>query len=348
MNNRLNIQDVAELLAERTGRNREEAERFLRLFVEVITEGVLQDQVVKVKGVGTFKLIAVDARESVHVHTGERFMIPAHYKFSYTPDKELREAVNRPFSAFETTEILNPAVGEGLEEEVTSFPAEPTKGEMTESVEELLPDREISLPQPGVKQEASTDRPVEPMVAGQPDVQSKAHETGERSSWSWLSYGAVALLLVVVACAFYFLGQNRAYKMLERAQSVEVVQEQSAAKEFLEKEPEDSLLIAAQEELQVETEAMVEKPSEPEEWTEKKVVIRRGDRLTNIALEHYGHKLFWVYIYQHNQVRITDPNNVPIGTELTLPPPQLYSIDAKSKASLEAAALLQTKILTGK
>ena len=72
MSNRLNIPEVAELLAERTGRKREEAERFLRLLVEAITEGVLQDQLVKVKGVGTFKLIEVEARESVHVHTGNR------------------------------------------------------------------------------------------------------------------------------------------------------------------------------------------------------------------------------------------------------------------------------------
>ena len=86
MNNRLNIQDVAELLVERTGRTHEEAERFLRLLVESITNGVLQDQLVKVKGIGTFKLIEVEARESMHVHTGERFLIPAHYKFSYTPD----------------------------------------------------------------------------------------------------------------------------------------------------------------------------------------------------------------------------------------------------------------------
>ena len=54
MNSRLNIQEVAGLLAGRTGQHREEAERFLRLLVEVITYGVLEDQVVKVNGVGTF------------------------------------------------------------------------------------------------------------------------------------------------------------------------------------------------------------------------------------------------------------------------------------------------------
>ena len=93
---------------------------------------------------------------------------------------------------------------------------------------------------------------------------------------------------------------------------------------------------------------VAEEPAKPKEEPVEKVVIKRGDRLTNIALKHYGHKLFWVYIYQHNKSLIDDPNNVPIGTELILPPPQQYGIDAKSRASLEAAAALQTEILTRK
>lgn len=353
MNNRLNIQDVAELLAERTGRGREEAERFLRLLVEAITDGVLQDQLVKVKGVGTFKLIEVEARESVHVHTGDRFLIPAHYKFAYTPDKELREAVNRPFSAFETTEILNPVIGEGLEEEVLSPTAEPEKMNVEESVEELLPDREIPLPKSEVKPEETPVKPVESVAAAQSPVQPQMPLSEKRSAGAWLRYVTIALLLVVVAGVFYFIGRNAAYRALQMASVSEVKQEQPVTP--LKEEPADSLQVASQEEPLMESESVVEEsvkpveePEKPVEEAVKKVVIHRGDRLTNIALKAYGHKLFWVYIYQHNKALITDPNNVPIGTELILPSPQQYGIDAKSRASLEAAAALQTEILTGK
>lgn len=349
MSNRLNIPEVAELLAERTGRKREEAERFLRLLVEAITEGVLQDQLVKVKGVGTFKLIEVEARESVHVHTGNRFLIPAHYKFSFTPDKELREAVNRPFSAFETTEILNPVVGEGLEEEVVSPVSEPEKGNVEESVEEWVPDREIPLP----KQET---KPEEPSALRMNQEVSKPQTAIEEkcSVWVWLRYVAVALLLVVVAGVFYFMGRNAAYRALQMASVSEVKPEQPVTP--LKEEPADSLQVASQEEPLMEPEPVVEesvKPvaeelAKPKEEPVNKVVIKRGDRLTNIALKHYGHKLFWVYIYQRNEALIADPNNVPIGTELILPPPQQYGINAKSRASLEAAAALQTEILTRK
>lgn len=353
MNNRLNIQDVAELLAERTGRPREEAERFLRLLVEAITDGVLQDQLVKVKGVGTFKLIEVEARESVHVHTGDRFLIPAHYKFAYTPDKELREAVNRPFSAFETTEILNPVIGEGLEEEVLSPTAEPEKMNVEESVEELLPDREIPLPKREVNPEVTPEQPMESVVSDQSVIQPKMSVSEKRFDWAWLRYVAIVFLLVIVAGVFYFMGRNAAYRALQIASVSEVKQEQPVTP--LKEEPADSLQVASQEEPLTESEPVVEasvKPvdesEKPVEESVKKVVIQRGDRLTNIALAHYGHKLFWVYIYQHNKSLIDDPNNVPIGTELILPPPQQYGIDAKSRASLEAAAALQTAILTGK
>lgn len=73
-----------------------------------------------------------------------------------------------------------------------------------------------------------------------------------------------------------------------------------------------------------------------------------GDRLTVIALEYYGNKLFWVYIYQHNKAVIKDPNNVPIGTVIEIPAPESYGIDAKSRESREKAAALQTEILAGK
>lgn len=353
MNSRLNIQDVAELLVERTGRTHEEAERFLRLLVESITHGVLQDQLVKVKGIGTFKLIEVEARESMHVHTGERFLIPAHYKFAYTPDKELREAVNRPFSAFETTEILNPVIGEGLEEEVLSPTAEPEKMNVEESVEELLPDREIPLPKREVNPEVTPEQPMESVVSDQSAIQPKMSVSERRFDWAWLRYVAIVFLLVIVAGVFYFMGRNAAYRALQMAPVSELKQEQSVTP--LKEEPADSLQVASQEEPLTESEPVVEasvKPMDesvkPVEESVKKVVIQRGDRLTNIALAHYGHKLFWVYIYQHNKSLIDDPNNVPIGTELILPPPQQYGIDAKSRASLEAAAALQTAILTGK
>lgn len=60
----------------------------------------------KIKGLGTFKLIDVDSRESVNVNTGERFQIKGHTKVSFSPDANLRDTINKPFAHFETV-VLN-------------------------------------------------------------------------------------------------------------------------------------------------------------------------------------------------------------------------------------------------
>lgn len=137
MNNRLTIQDLAGLLAEYTGKDKNSSERFLREFIAVVSEGVYTDKLVKVKGLGTFKIIPVEKRESIHVNTGERFVIPEHYKFSFLPDKELRELVNKPFSFFETTEL-----GENVDfTDMDIVSDEPEiKETEDESVEEVIPE----------------------------------------------------------------------------------------------------------------------------------------------------------------------------------------------------------------
>lgn len=150
MNSRLTIQDLAALLAERTGKKRSSAEQFLKEFVAVVSQGVFTDKLVKVKGLGTFKVVLVDKRESVHVNTGERFIIPAHYKFSFLPDKELRELVNKPFSFFETTELNDDVDFKDLDIST----AVDDKETEDESVEEILPPSE---PQPEVEAEVEAE-----------------------------------------------------------------------------------------------------------------------------------------------------------------------------------------------
>lgn len=104
MNNRLSIQDLASILSAQTGKSEEEAFRFLQEFIAVVSDGVYNDKLVKVKGLGSFKIIRVEERASVSVNSGERFVIPSHFKFTFTPDKELKELVNKPFSLFDTVE----------------------------------------------------------------------------------------------------------------------------------------------------------------------------------------------------------------------------------------------------
>lgn len=105
MKKKLGIQDFADFIVQREGFSRTEAETFVRAFFDVIEQGLEEDKFVKIKGLGTFKLISVSERESVNISTGERFQISGHTKVSFTPDASMKELVNRPFAHFDAVDL---------------------------------------------------------------------------------------------------------------------------------------------------------------------------------------------------------------------------------------------------
>jgi len=111
MDGKISIYNLAEMLSEKTGGNVADNEKFIRELVAVVNEGIFRDQTVAVKGVGTFKVVQVKERESIHVNTGERFVIPSHHKLSFIPEKELKDLINKPFAAFEAIEALEDSSG---------------------------------------------------------------------------------------------------------------------------------------------------------------------------------------------------------------------------------------------
>ena len=109
MDNRITTSAIARIVAERRGMSGDQAEAMVREFFRTIEEGLKTDSIVKVKNLGTFKLVKVEARESVNINTGQRFTIDGHTKITFTPDTYLRETINKPFAEFETI-VLNEGV----------------------------------------------------------------------------------------------------------------------------------------------------------------------------------------------------------------------------------------------
>ena len=130
MNERLTIQDLTDLLAAKHSMTKKDAEAFVKEFFLLIEQALESENTVKVKGLGTFKLIDVDSRESVNVNTGERFQIKGHTKVSFSPDANLRDTINKPFAHFETVVLNENTVLEDT-------PIEETEEE--ESGEEVIP-----------------------------------------------------------------------------------------------------------------------------------------------------------------------------------------------------------------
>lgn len=121
---KLTIQDIAAVLMKKNGFEKREANQFALAMFALIQERIESDQLVKVKGLGTFKIIDVEARESVSVRTGERVTISSHSKVSFTPDATMKELVNKPFSQFETV-VLNDGVQfDDIKEEDSAEPVE--------------------------------------------------------------------------------------------------------------------------------------------------------------------------------------------------------------------------------
>lgn len=59
--------------------------------------------------------------------------------------------------------------------------------------------------------------------------------------------------------------------------------------------------------------------------------------LTRMARRHYGNGHFWVYIYEENRGKISNPNNVRPGTVVVIPDAKKYGIDKDNPQSVEAA-----------
>ena len=175
------LQNMANVLIEKNNLPKNEAEAFVAAVFDVIKECIERDRIVKVKGLGTFKVVSVDARESVNVYTGERFVIDSHDKISFTPDSMMKELVNKPFSSFETV-VLN----EGVVFDDIPMLEEPVVVEEPTVIEEpALVEEPAVVEEPTVIEEpALVEEPVvieEPALVEEPVVVEesvKAEETG--------------------------------------------------------------------------------------------------------------------------------------------------------------------------
>ena len=491
MNNKLTIQELATLLSVKSGKDVYETERFIREFITVVSEGLFSDKMVKVKGLGTFKIVLVEDRESIHVNTGERILIPAHYKCSFLPDNELKELVNRPFSIFETTEIGDAASFQDMEmaddsdeddvdsdlesdanedgedlslpkssvtesringlldKEMTEELADPEdlpeihspeealtvdkqpngqidtvdspvsddspeevsepyneetiemenpkeedtilvedsinmvetlseeidespEADLASEVVDTIPDSQANELTPEIESSSQVDNQdkekeqtenreeiiraklaslsaKDPVAFVAPEAKPKKRRKHGHTATKTFFYIIVGGLLVTASVALFFYFQS-----LEVRNAVPIMIESVSAIPTETPAPTDSVFDESDSIPSNEKDSVPEVVSEPQgtmqtEQVKTKymdtVVIQTGDRLTLISLKYYGHKIFWVYLYLANKESIPNPNSVAIGTQIHIPVPETYNIDASDEQSIRKAAALQTEIL---
>ena len=245
---RLTIQEISKVLITKNGLEQSEANRFATELFAVIQERLEKNDQVKVKGLGTFKVITVEARESVSVRTGSRVMIDEHSKITFTPDATMKELVNKPFSQFETVPLNDNVEFDDLKEQDDDAEFEDIKNDLTE--EELIQleqmdksEEPVSIrpvltepiketePKPEMKpkveeelQELPQEEPqIEPKEEPQDDIEETSElvnfydDEEELSSWSkwlWLGFAAICIACLSAFGGYYYGCQQTALKAL--------------------------------------------------------------------------------------------------------------------------------------
>ena len=195
MDKKINLSQLADLMAEAGGMSKTASEQFVKSFFDIISQSVLDEGIVKVKGFGTFKLLQMEDRESVNVNTGERFTIEGHQKISFTPDAELKERINKPFSAFETVVITEEQASELSDVEISKeLPT--TESDDAEAVAI-------------VETESVDTESVEPVVENKPEAKGPQPQvkdiTQKRGTRIFLKIVVFILSVILVACIALYL-----------------------------------------------------------------------------------------------------------------------------------------------
>ena len=162
--NKLTLNNIAKVLVEKNGLEPKEAMMFTTAMFDLIHDRLNEEGIVKVKGLGTFKMIRVEARESINVRTGERVLIDSHAKITFTPDAVMKELVNKPFSQFETVVLNDDVEFTDMKSEETTD--ETNNSEQSESLVDVV--SEGGTPEPAPEPVAEVAPEPAPVVAPEP------------------------------------------------------------------------------------------------------------------------------------------------------------------------------------
>ncbi len=300
---KISTQELAGALVERWHIGKKEASQFVNELFFLIQKSLNEDKIVKVKGLGTFKIIDVDDRESVNVNTGDRVLIEGHGKITFTPDPLMKELVNKPFSQFETVVLKDGIDFNEAEDtnqpEVTAVPEEtdenaaplvefvtedtvveetPTEEkkaveenatveETVSSDENVVAEENVSPDENAATEEIATTEESIASEEEEPAVVVEEAESTFKKYWKWIG---IAVLTLAVGILIGYLMGNRSNPQAPAQASVEVV-DSEAVKAL----PNDSDIIATDstdvEEEDLEGEDSEEEAEEEEEAPEEEV-----------------------------------------------------------------------------
>lgn len=191
MNDKITLHELVDLFARKSQLSQADAALFAKEFLSLIEEALARDKYVKVKGLGTFKLITVDVMEETASNGPETTDGQSHTRVSFIPETGLKDLVNKPFAHFQPVllkdEVHFTDLPEGetevesqetvIEEEKTGetdvvieSPTEPA----TEETDEMLPQTEAASP---IEEEPVQVSITEKVIPEKEEVKEKQEDT---------------------------------------------------------------------------------------------------------------------------------------------------------------------------
>ncbi len=285
---KLTIQNIVDAFVAQTGASKKVAEGLGRAFFDVIIEGLKEDGVVKINGLGTFKLVNVAPRESVNVNNGERIVIEGYKKVTFAPIDSVADvsevtAVVQKKAKKDAAKTKKPAEKKETKKTVVedsgqfggidSLIATPESAKVVKKAAE-----KVEKAAEKVTPAKQAEKPVET-----PKVESVKKEDGNKNNGKLVkALLCIAAVAICILLAVKFCG-GRSGESEEAAPVEEPVVQQ----------PKDTV---------------------PEQKT---YVLQRGDFLAKISREVYGTADSVNAIIRLN--KITNPDSIEVGTVLLMP-----------------------------
>ena len=312
MDAKLNHSDFSALLSKQLDISASKAEQFTKAFFDILIEGLESDGIVKINGLGTFKMIDVASRGSVNVNTGEKIEIKGHRKLTFIPADTLKDKINQPFAMFEPVEVDDDYVDDSDEtqpsfDEQTAEPvlAEPSSDEQT---------AESVLAEP-----SSDEQTVEP-------VETTKSKKGHIVMSTLFIINMIITFSIIIAVVIIFYSQFSSNEKIDESNNIvpELIAKDTLEKTVLsdtvDKQPEVLEEFVMVETMNNLTLAQITiKDTAIYRIKGTKTVHRVGldETLTKISLLYFEDKRFWPYIVQYNKIK--NYNSLEIGTELLIP-----------------------------
>ena len=337
MDAKLNQSDLSAQLARMCEMSVTKADTFTKAFFDVIIEGLESDGIVKINGLGTFKMVDVASRSSVNVNTGEKFEIKGHKKITFLPADSLKEKVNAPFAMFEPVEVDDDYVDEpdSSDEEQTDIAADTTVQAV--AAENIQPAdtaaqavaEEDTQPSDTAAQAVAEENTQPADTAAQAVAEentqpSKGNSKTNKHRYIWLT------LLIIIAAGIL------CWPVFTDKESPQPAETKIAVAEKIETAPADTTVVAdtlcavdaveeslpfvlVEELAQTKLSAISIKDTVHYTVSGIMAVHRVGldETLVKISFSYYNDKRLWPYIVQHN--RLKNFNQLEIGMEIEIP-----------------------------